>query len=117
MLRMQVHTGKLHFALKAQNWELADFYDHELHETYDEIFAARLTEDGVDVSASLERFMKPALGQLGNAIDGRDSTAATAAYDRLITGCNGCHTETKHDFIVIQRPTAPMWTNQVFSPK
>ena len=31
--------------------------------------------------------------------------------------CNQCHQATKHEFIVIQRPTSSPYSNQSFTPK
>jgi len=38
-------------------------------------------------------------------------------FDRLTAGCNECHLAAHHGFLVIQRPTAPPFTNQNFAPR
>ena len=41
---LQRYVEKLYFAGQAQNWELADFYAHELGETTNDIIAAKIKE-------------------------------------------------------------------------
>ena len=59
----------------------------------------------------------PTLPDLKAAIDARDSKKFAAAFDKLTGACNACHQATKHEFIVIQRPTSSPYSNQSFTPK
>jgi hypothetical protein len=57
------------------------------------------------------------LPDLKRTIDARDGTKFAAAFDKLTAACNACHQATKHEFIVIQRPTSSPYSNQSFTPK
>lgn len=116
MLRMQTHAGKLHFAAEANNWPLTNFYLHELEEAMEEIEAAHIVEDGHKVSEMAGRFLKPPLEGMEAAAKASDAKDFGLQYDTLVTACNGCHKATEHGFIVIQRPSAPIWTHQRFTP-
>lgn len=115
MARLQHHAEKLHWALAAENGPLADFYLHELEETAEAIAHAKVTEDGVDITASLNTHLMPAIAGLEQYVNARQWPDATDGYRRLVQSCNNCHVASKHDFIRIQVPTRPTWSNQDFA--
>ncbi len=116
MLRMQIHADKLYFAGNVSNWPLTNFYLHELEETLEEIAEAKITEDGFAVSDAVQGFMGKPIEAMEAAAKTKDAAAFGTGYEQMVTACNGCHTASKHGFIVIQRPTRPIFTNQRFEP-
>lgn len=115
MLRMQMHLDKLHFAGEARNKPLARFYTHEIHETLEAVEQANISEDGVPVSALAPTMIGPALKGVDAAVESGDGFGP--AYAGLVAACNSCHALAKHPFIVIRVPEAPMFGNQVFTPR
>jgi hypothetical protein len=115
MAHLQHYAEKLHWALVAENGPLADFYLHELEETAEAIALAKVTEDGVDITASLNTHLMPAIAGLEKVLKARQWPDATDGYRRLVQSCNNCHVASQHDFIRIQVPTRPTWSNQDFA--
>lgn len=113
MSGIQVHHEKLWFAGKAANWELADFELGEIKEALDGI--RRYCTDRPEV-ASLP-MIQPPLDSLAAAVKKQDPAAFKSGFLLLTTTCNSCHRATKHGYNVIQIPTTPPFSNQVFSTK
>lgn len=114
MLRLQIHMDKLFWAGKAQNWPLAAFYAHELEETLEAITAAKIVDDGVNVSVLAKPMLGGALKGVSTAVEKK--TGFMGAYTATVKACNGCHAATKHGFIRIKLPTRPIFDNQVYTP-
>jgi hypothetical protein len=113
MSGIQVHHEKLWFAGKADNWELADFELGEIKESLDDI--RQYCSNRPEV-ASLPMIQAP-LDSLAAAVKKQDPIAFKAGFLLLTTTCNNCHQATKHGYNVIQIPTTPPFSNQVFSTK
>jgi hypothetical protein len=99
---------KLWFAGRAGNWPLADYEVDELKGGFDDV-DERLGGDTV------EKAVGGQIAALEKAIEAKDRAAFTTAFDRLTAGCNSCHHDLDHAFIVIQRPTSLPYTNQSFA--
>ncbi len=110
MALQQMRHIKLWFAGHDGNWPLADYEIGELNEGFDDV--GQLL--GGDIVA---QHVGAPLAALQKAIDGKASAAFTAAFDNLTAGCNACHHELDHGFIVIQRPISLPYSNQVFTPQ
>lgn len=115
MFYMQWHAGKLWFAGKNENWELAAFYAHELEETIEEIEEAKVEEDGHDVSNLVHVMTLPYVEQVEDAIKQQDAAVFESAYKNLVYSCNACHQVTGKAFIKITIPEVPFPGNQDFS--
>lgn len=113
MSGIQVHHEKLWFAGKAANWELADFELGEIKESLDDI--RHYCTDRPEV-ASLPMILPP-LDSLAAAVKKQDPAAFKSGFTLLTTTCNNCHQATKHGYNVIQVPTTPPFSNQVFNAK
>lgn len=109
MAHQQERHIKLWFAGHAANWPLANYEIGELDDGFDDVGKML----GGDI---VKQHVGAALDALQKAVDGKDSTAFAAAYDRLSAGCNACHHTLDHAFIVIARPTVLPYSDQVFSP-
>ncbi|MBX3100917.1 MAG: hypothetical protein KF690_00255 [Bacteroidetes bacterium] len=114
MTRLQQHMEKLYWAIDAHNGPLARFYAHELEETAEAILAANVIDEGVDISGNLRLHLTPVLHSLADSLKSPHWQAMPATYLRVVQSCNNCHVASKHDFIRIQVPARPSWSNQDF---
>jgi hypothetical protein len=112
MTTMQLHMGKLWFAGRANNWDLARYELDELRETMETAQNLHSTQNGVDISKLLAAVDQSQITQLATSIEKKNQSHFTHAYDEALSACNGCHEESRHRFIKITRPTAPPVTNQ-----
>jgi hypothetical protein len=113
MGRLQLYMNKLYFAGINQNDALAAFYIHELEEAMEEIVAAKIVDEGIDISMNTQLFGLNQLENFEKQIE-NNSTDFTEAYALLVKSCNNCHSVSKHPFIVIKEPTNPVFDNQVY---
>ena len=116
MMATQVRHAKLWFAGEAQNWELAEYEIDEIKEGLDDASRLHPTHDGLPIAELIKANTKAPLDDLSKAIEAKKSAEFVVAFDKLTAGCNACHTEARHAFIKIERPTMAPVSNQVFSP-
>jgi hypothetical protein len=112
MTTIQLHAGKLWFAAKAGNWELAAYEIYELEETMESVKKLNIEKNGVKISGVMDAVLKTQIPQLEEAIKRKSQTDFHKAYEETLSACNDCHTESGHKFIQVIRPTAPPVTNQ-----
>ena len=112
MTTIQLHAGKLWFAARAGNWELAAYELHELEETMEAVKKLNAEKNGVKISNVMDAVLQTQIAQLEKSIKQKSQTEFQNAYDETLSACNGCHTESGHKFIQIIRPSAPPVTNQ-----
>ncbi|HVO91488.1 MAG TPA: hypothetical protein VMT22_01550 [Terriglobales bacterium] len=112
MTTIQLHAGKLWFAAKAANWELAEYELDELKETMETAKALNAEKNGVKISNVLDSLLQTQVAQLAESIKRKSSTDFQKSYDETLSACNGCHTEAGYKFIQIVRASAPPVTNQ-----
>jgi len=112
MTTIQLHAGKLWFAARAGNWELAAYELHELEETMESVKKLNAVKNGVKISNVMDAVLQTQIAQLEKSIKRKNQTEFQNAYDETLSACNGCHTESGHMFIQIIRPSAPPVTNQ-----
>lgn len=115
----QMRHAKLWFAGEAGNWPLAAYEIDEMREGFDDAKHYHDHHKGIPqpLSQMIPTYIDPALAELDTAIAHKDKAAFTTAFDRLTEGCNGCHRAADFGFNVIQRPTAPPYSNQRFAPQ
>lgn len=116
MTTIQLHVGKLWFAAKAANWELAAYEVDELKETMEAAKGLNAEKNGVKISNVLDSVLQTQVAQLDKSIKSKRQTEFQKSYDETLSACNGCHTEAGYKFIHIVRPTAPPVTNQQWEP-
>jgi hypothetical protein len=109
MTLQQLRHIKLWFAGHAGNWALANYEIGELNEGFED--ADKLVGGG-----TVEKMVGTPIKALQKAVDDKNATEFTAAFDALSNGCNSCHHLLAHPFIVIQRPTLLPYSDQVFAP-
>lgn len=111
---MQYFSGKLYLAGVEENWELADFYSHELEEIAEEIVEQDVEYDGNDISKLTEAMLIAQIELMEDAIDAKDIPTFKRNYQTLINSCNACHVATGHSFVKISAPKENTY-NQDFS--
>ena len=112
MTTIQLHAGKLWFAAKAANWELAAYEIHELEETMEAVKKFNAGKNGVKISGVMDAVLRTQIAHLEQTIKRKNPGEFQKAYDETLSACNGCHKESGHKFIQIIRPTASPVTNQ-----
>jgi hypothetical protein len=112
MSTIQLHAGKLWFAAKASNWELAAYELDELKETMEAAKSLNVEKKGVKISGVLDSVLQTQVAQLAESIKSEKPAEFQKSYDETLSACNGCHTEAGYKFIHIIRPMAPPVTNQ-----
>lgn len=112
MTTIQLHAGKLWFAAKASNWELAQYELDELKETMEAAKGLNAEKNGVKISGVLDSVLQTQLPELDKSIKSKSQTKFQSSYDETLSACNGCHESAGYKFIHIVRPTAPPVTNQ-----
>jgi len=117
MTTIQLHAGKLWFAAKASNWELAQYELDELKETMEAAKGLNAEKNGVKISGVLDSVLQTQVAQLDKSIKGKNQADFQKSYDETLSACNGCHTEAGFKFIHIVRPSVPPVTNQQWDMK
>jgi len=112
MTTIQLHAGKLWFAAKASNWDLAGYELDELKETMEAAKALNAEKNGVKISSVLDSVLQTQVTELDKSINSKSPAEFQRSYDETLSACNGCHTEAGYKFIHIIRPTTPPVTNQ-----
>jgi hypothetical protein len=119
MLGLQIRHARLWYAGHAQNWTLAAFELQEIKEAFDAVVEQN-PEHAIFQPQRLADIL-PAMTQgpvmaLRDAIDHGSKAEFEKAYDGLSIACTGCHRAAGNDFLVIQRPTAPILDNLRTAP-
>ena len=112
MTTIQLHAGKLWFAAKALNWDLAQYELDELKETMEAAKALNAEKNGVKISGVLDSVLQTQVAELDKSIKTKSQSEFQKSYEEALSACNGCHTEAGFKFIHIVRPSAPPVTNQ-----
>jgi hypothetical protein len=119
MLTLQIRHARLWFAGEAQNWTLAAFELQEIKEAFDAV-----VEQNPDhaifqpqrLADILPEMTKAPVRSLRDAIDHGSKAEFEKTYDGLSAACTACHKAAGNDFLVIQRPTAPLLDNLRVAP-
>jgi hypothetical protein len=119
MLAIQIRHARLWFAGEAQNWLLAAFEVQEIKEAFDAVVEQN-PEHAIfqpqRLADILPAMTKAPVQALRDAIDHSSKPEFERAYDGLSAACTGCHRAAGNDFLVIQRPTAPLLDNLRTTP-
>ena len=111
----QRFSQKLYLAGKNQNWELADFYTHELEEVTEQLIKGDVIHDDYNISNLSEAMLLPKIEKVEEAIRQKNEVLFLENYELMISSCNLCHNATKHNFIKITMPNDSSKWNQDFS--
>lgn len=110
----QRFSHKLWLAGENKNWELADFYTHELEEVTERLIEGNVIHDDYNLSNLSEAMLLPKIEKVEQAIRQKDEVLFLENYELLISSCNLCHNTTKHNFIKITIPNDSTVWNQEF---
>ena len=104
MGHLQYNVLKLGLSLQHRNQRLADFYMHEVNESYIDIASKRIIDGNLDISSLIAQILGPSKDRLAAVISKNDTAQFIPAYHAMIGSCNNCHMETNHNYIVIEEP-------------
>ena len=116
MGHMQRFADKLYFAGINSNWELADFYLHEIEEQAGEIAEAGIVEDGIAITPLIKTLLEPAVENMEKSTEQKSVEEFRKSYTAMVQNCNACHAATEHGFIRIIVPDQPSIRNQDYKP-
>jgi hypothetical protein len=108
---------KLGIAGKAENWPLANYALAELRQVFDRIAKAQPKFRNMPVADLIDLAMTAPFKAVDVAIKDQDAKKFAAAYDQATMGCNACHMELEHPYVVIKTPEASAFPDQDFAPK
>ena len=108
---------KLGLAGQAQNWPLAKYALEQLRAAFVNITAAKPKFSGMPVGELVDLAMTAPLNAVETAIKQQDAQKFASAYAQVNQGCNACHMELDHPYVVIKTPDAAALPNQDFSPR
>ncbi len=111
---VQPRHAKLGLAGHAENWPLAAYALVEIRQVFAGITKAQPKFRGMPVGELVDAALSQPISALDAAIKLKDPQKFSAAYDQLTQGCNACHMELNHPFVVIKTPDAPAFPNQEF---
>jgi len=111
-----VEHNKLWFAASARNWPLAAYELGEIKEVMSDVQDHVPTFRSLPLADMIDAVITREIADLEKAIEAKNFKTFAVRYDKLTAACNACHQGTENGFIVIQRPSRPAFTNQVYSP-
>ena len=111
---IQPRHAKLGLAGKAENWPLANYALSELRQAFAGIVKAVPKFRGMPVGDLVDLALTQPLNAVEAAIKQQDAPKFAAAYDQLNQGCNACHMELDHPYVVIKTPDASAFPDQEF---
>jgi hypothetical protein len=109
--------NKLWFAAKARNWRLAEYQLGEIKEVMGDVQDLVPTFKNLPLADMLDAVITKEIAALEKSIEAKDYKTFVSGYDKLTQACNTCHQGTENEFIAIQRPTRPAFTNQVYDKR
>ena len=111
---IQPRHAKLGLAGRAENWALANYALSELRQAFAGIVKAVPKFRGMPVGDLVDLALTQPLNAVEAAIKQQDAQKFAAAYDQVTQGCNACHMELDHPYVVIKTPDASAFPNQEF---
>jgi hypothetical protein len=114
---VQPRHAKLGLAGRAENWALASYALTEIRQAFAGIAKAVPKFRGLPVGELVDAALGQPMTAVDAAIKQQDSQKFAAAYEQLTAGCNACHMELDHPYVVIRVPDGLAFPNQDFAPK
>ena len=114
---IQPRHAKLGLAGRAENWALANYALSELRQAFAGIVKAVPKFRGMPVGDLVDLALTQPLNAVEAAIKQQDAQKFAAAYEQLSQGCNACHMELDHPYVVIKPADASAFPNQDFKPQ
>lgn len=107
---IQNHHLKLWFAGLEENWNLADFYHHELEEHFELLENYRSDKEATQYMPMI----KPSLEAIDQAIENQSLTEFKSGFKTLSNTCTKCHQVSGYPELEITIPTENPFYNQKF---
>jgi hypothetical protein len=114
---VQPRHQKLGLAGQAQNWPLAKYALEQLRAAFANIVAAKPKFSGMPVGQLVDVALTAPFNAVDTAIKMQDPKRFAAAYEQITQGCNACHMELDHAYVVIKPADVSAFPNQDFKPK
>ena len=111
---IQPRHAKLGLAGRAENWALANYALSELRQAFAGIVKAVPKFRGMPVGDLVDLALTQPLNAVEAAIKQQDAQKFSTAYEQITQGCNACHMELDHPYVVIKTPDASAFPNQEF---
>jgi hypothetical protein len=111
---IQPRHAKLGLAGRAENWALANYALSELRQAFAGIVKAVPKFRGMPVGDLVDLALTQPLNAVEAAIKQQDAQKFSVAYDQITQGCNACHMELDHPYVVIKTPDGSAFPNQEF---
>jgi hypothetical protein len=111
---IQPRHAKLGLAGKAENWPLANYALSELRQALAGIVKAVPKFRGMPVGDLVDLALTQPLNAVEAAVKQQDAQKFAAAYEQVSQGCNACHMELDHPYVVIKMPDASAFPSQEF---
>jgi hypothetical protein len=92
----------------------ANYALSELRQAFAGIVKAVPKFRGMPVGDLVDLALTQPLNAVEAAIKQQDAQKFSAAYDQLSQGCNACHMELDHPYVVVKTPDASAFPNQEF---
>ena|SRR5690242_6574695 len=112
-----IEHNKLWFAASSRNWPLAAYELGEIKEVMSDVQDHVPTFKSLPLADMIDAVITKEVADLEKTIEAKDFKAFATGYDKLTAACNACHQGTENGFIVIQRPSRPVFTNQAYRPR
>jgi mono/diheme cytochrome c family protein len=114
---VQPRHEKLGLAGQAQNWPLAKYALEQLRAALANVASAKPKFAGFPVGELVDLALTPPFNAVDAAIKQQDAQKFATAYAQVTQGCNACHIELNHAYVVIKAPDASAFPDQDFAPK
>lgn len=115
MLTNQIYHTKLYYAGSEQNWDLAEFYTHELTESLEDIIHHYPEYEELKIKELATKTALKQVQTLEKTIEKKSLVEFQEGFVQLTNSCNACHVATQHQFIKIKTPEKGGFQNQVFT--
>jgi hypothetical protein len=114
MSLIQLRHFKLWYAHLQGNWGLAAYELGQFRTTFSRIATLYPSAKSISQANTIRERTAPALSELFQAINDRNSSRFKAAYVQITDACNQCHQAAGVGFIVVKVPTRSPFSNQDF---
>ena len=111
---IQPRHAKLGLAGHTENWPLAGYALVEIRQAFAGIVKAQPKFRVFPVGELVDAALGQPLTAVEAAVRQKDPQKFAAAYDALTQGCNACHMELDHPYVMIKTPDASAFPNQEF---
>ena len=111
MGNIQIHHAKLWFAGINQNWDLANFENDEIKESFDDLKKYETEREETKMIPMIDI----PLDSVNSAIKRKDLKSFKNDFVELTKTCNACHLANHFEFNRIKIPETPPFSNQVFT--